>query len=193
MEKAKKGCGFFLLIFGSLIALGAFGSMLRGGNTNSSNRKNDSAINAKNSEENGGKKKDTTIKDKTKKDSEDNVFECEYNDTILEYKECNITEDDLGSKVFVLYFDFTNNSNENKAFDTTYSLKPFQNGIEMEDTYVHVGQETRNASADIQPGNTVTVAEAFEYSGDKSKIDVEVQPWVSLTENKLIHFTLKFK
>lgn len=128
---------------------------------------------------------------KTKKNDKE-VMECEYDGTILKYKECKVTKDAFDDDALVLYFEFTNNSNENKSYLYTYTTKAFQHGVEIESSYAHVGQETRNAELEIQPGTSVIVATAHQYTGDDSEVTVEVEPWVSFTDKKLMHFKLNF-
>ena len=205
MEKAKKIVTTVLAVLGVLFVLIIVIGVLMGDDDSKQDtakqeqtsekpeKEKAKKENKKKEETKTEKKKNTKVEDQEEKKKNDNVFECEYDDTRLEYDEVTITEDDLGGKVLVIYFNFTNNSDENKTFMTTYTVRAFQNGVEMNDNYFHVGQETRNASSEVQPGASVRVAKSYEYTGDKSTITVEGEPWISLGEKKLIHFDLSFK
>ncbi len=200
MEKVKKIATTVLAVLGILFVLIIVIGVLAGKDDSDKDKAKQEQTTEKSKKEKDvkeekktEKKKNTQVEDQEEKKKNDNVFECEYDDTKLEYDEVTITDNDLGGKVLVIYFNFTNNSNENKSFMTTYTVRAFQNGVEMNDNYFHVGQETRNASSEVQPGATVRVAESYEYTGDKSTITVEGEPWISLGEKKLIHFDLNFK
>jgi flagellar biosynthesis component FlhA len=200
MEKVKKIATTVLTVLGILFVLIIVIGVLAGKDDSDKDKAKQEQTTEKSKKEKDvkeekktEKKKNTQVEDQEEKKKNDNVFECEYDDTKLEYDEVTITDNDLGGKVLVIYFNFTNNSNENKSFMTTYTVRAFQNGVEMNDNYFHVGQETRNASSEVQPGATVRVAESYEYTGDKSTITVEGEPWISLGEKKLIHFDLNFK
>lgn len=185
MENLKKGffgcLGAFLAGIVILIVIGLLFSS--GSDNDSSSSSNDEVTNEASAEGD---------KIKTEKKKETNSRECEYGDTTLKYLESKVTKDDLDNDVLVLYFEFTNNSNENKSYMYTYTTKVFQNGVELENNYIHVGDETRNASLEVQPGTTVKVADSYEFKGNHSTITVEVEPWVSLTDEKLIKFDITF-
>ena len=200
MEKVKKIATTVLAVLGILFVLIIVIGVLAGKDDSDKDKAKQEQTTEKSKKEKDvkeekktEKKKKKKVEDQEEKKKNDNVFECEYDDTKLEYDEVTITDNDLGGKVLVIYFNFTNNSNENKSFMTTYTVRAFQNGVEMNDNYFHVGQETRNASSEVQPGASVRVAESYEYTGDKSTITVEGEPWISLGEKKLIHFDLNFK
>lgn len=185
MESLKKGFfGCFGAFLAGVVILIVIGTLFSSGSNNdSSSSSNDEAANE------ASVTGDKIQTDEKKKSS---ATECEYGDTTLKYLESKVTKDDLDNDVLVLYFEFTNNSNENKSYMYTYTTKVFQNGVELENNYVHVGEETRNAGLEIQPGTTVRVADSFEFKGDSSTVTVEVEPWVSITDEKLMNFTLDF-
>ncbi len=100
-----------------------------------------------------------------------------YNNLDVKYLKHEITFDEYYNKALVVYYEFTNNSNENQTFYYSFSGKCFQNGVEMEETWMFDNQETDNARKEIRPGTTVTVATAFEIGTDTDGIVLEITPW----------------
>lgn len=114
---------------------------------------------------------------------EQNRFSYEKMD--VEFIEYKIEDNAWGEQCLVVYFDFTNNSKENQTFIYAFSVKAFQNGVEMDLSTGHVNDETKNHGKEIQPGTTVTVAVAFYIEDEKSAVDIEVEPWISFSDKKL--------
>ena len=196
--KKKNGClGCFGTAVVVFIVLGIIGSALGGNEDNSTPATSANNQVAESQSDNNAQEPETPTTEAKKVVQEEPTeaksdTECEYGDTTLKYVESKITKDDLDNDVLVLYFDFTNNSKDNKAYLYTYTTKVFQNGVELENNYFHVGQETRNADLEIQPGTTVRVASSYTFKGDRSTATVEVEPWISLGSDKLMNFTLEF-
>ena len=70
-----------------------------------------------------------------------------------------------------VYFEFTNNSENDTSFFVATSAKGFQNGIQMETTYIGSENgvpEDDNYLKDIKPGATIKVTEAFVCEDDSS-------------------------
>ena len=80
-----------------------------------------------------------------------------------------------------VYYQFTNNSDSDKAFFTTVTAKAFQNGVELQDSYIYTSEETRTAQSEIKPGVTTTVAESYRLQ-DRSDVQLEISPWISITD-----------
>lgn len=114
---------------------------------------------------------------------EQNRFSYEKMD--VEFIEYKIEDNAWGEKCLVVYFDFTNNSKENQTFIYAFTVKAFQNGVEMDLSTGHVNDETKNHGKEMQPGTTVTVAVAFYIEDEKSAVDIEVEPWISFANKKL--------
>ena len=112
---------------------------------------------------------------------DDNLIDTNISDTHITYDHYDITTIGDGDYI-TLYFQFTNNSeDDNKAFFTTADVKAFQNGVELQASVVYTSDETRTAESEVQPGTTTMVAEAFRLQ-DRSEIEIEISPWISLTD-----------
>ena len=156
------------VLIASLIILGILiiGGM---GSSSSSNKKSSSS---KSSSKSSGSQPITTSK------SGGSDLECDYQDTHLKYLKHEIATNAAGEKCLVVYFDFTNNSSDNKQFWTTYSTTAFQNGVELDTSYFNVNDYTKNYSREIQPGTTITVATDYKIGSDSSTVTVQVTPFI---------------
>lgn len=115
-----------------------------------------------------------------------------YDDMRVKYKKHEFTENMSGEKCIVIYYEFTNNSNENKVFDYNFTDKAFQNGVELDFSLFHVNEESKNSDREIQPNTTVTVASAFVINSE-SDIILEVQPFISFSDEKLMEMRFSVK
>ena len=113
-----------------------------------------------------------------------------YDKMDVKFIEHKVEDNAWGDKCLVLYFDFTNNTDKNKAFIYSFDIKAFQNGVGLDNSFAHVNEETKNHSREIQPGTTVRVAESFVLGESKDKIDIEIEPYISITKKSLLKFSV---
>lgn len=116
-----------------------------------------------------------------------------YDKMDVKFIEHKVENDMSGTQCLVLYFDFTNNSEENKTFFTSFDVKAFQNGVSLDESFIHVNEETKNHGREIQPGTTVRVAEAFVLSESKDTIDIEIEPYISFLKKSLLEFEVNLE
>ena len=121
-------------------------------------------------------------KSKTNEDSK-NCFE--YLDCNIKFLEGKVKENNRGDKCLYVYFEFTNNSDENQSFDYLVDCQAFQNGIEVETNYIYDCDEERNGSKEIQPGASITVAEVFEIGDNTQNVILEIRPF-SIWSDRLL-------
>lgn len=134
-------------------------------------------------------KKETEEKKDTKKEEPKDKFT--YKNTTLEYKKHEVMVDEIDQTVLVVYYDFTNNSGENKTFDYVFEDTCFQNGVEVEASWWHVNDESHNSGKEIKTGTTITVASAFVLGESMDDVELEITPW--LGGKVLFEKTLKIK
>ena len=118
--------------------------------------------------------------------------ELDYLGCNLKYERYEIIQEEHGDKNLYVYFEFTNNSDENKTFCYTFYIKSFQNGIELDSNYVYDCEEERNGSKEIQPGATITVAEIFELGDSTENVMLEIRPFV-LSDKPLMDFQIELQ
>lgn len=178
-EKDKKHIGswFAVVVFAVYMAIGIF------------------AIPGMNSGQKGNDKTEISSdsKDRDEKENEENLMKFSYNNADCEFLEYKIEKDEFGEEHLVLYFEFTNNSNENQAFGYLFSTKVFQNGVELDSSFVHVNEETRNSAREIQKGTTITVAEAFSIGDSRENIKIEITPFSIWSDKKIFEKEIQIK
>ncbi len=128
-------------------------------------------------------KEEATTQEPTTEEKNENEFV--YEDLKVVYKESKIEKDKSGKDCLVVYFDYTNNSDENQAFLYAFTVTVFQNGVELDGSWFQVNEETENDDKKIQPGTTITVAQAFTLNESRDAATIQVTPWISLSENIL--------
>ncbi len=80
-----------------------------------------------------------------------------------------------GEKVIRIYFDFTNNSEEATTFWAEAFTLAMQDGIGLESTVAYESvPEEDNSIVDVQPGETITVAECYLLHDTGSSVAIQV-------------------
>lgn len=105
-----------------------------------------------------------------------------YNNMTVEYLDYEIVENIADETVIVIYYNFTNNTSENKTFDTSFTDTCFQNGVEIEHSLWHANEESKNSNKEIKPGITLTVSSSFVLSSETDVVSLEITPWISLSD-----------
>lgn len=136
--------------------------------------------------------KESEVKE-TESETEEPTTEFTYGKMTVKYLRHEITENEMGENVLIVYYEFTNNSNDNQAFIYSFSDICFQNGVQLDDSFFHANEQTRNADREIQPGTTIEVASAFDIGDSRDTVTLEVEPWVSFTSNKLLTLELELE
>lgn len=119
---------------------------------------------------------DSVSQEETEQVSEE-VSTFEYADITMKYLKSEIVYNAIDEKCLFVYFEMTNDSDENQAFSYLVTCKAFQNGIELDTNYIYDSDEERNGSKEIQPGATITVAEVFELGDSTDNVTLEVRPF----------------
>lgn len=95
------------------------------------------------------------------------------NDCVIEYLRYEISSNDGKTELFV-YFNFINNSKENKAWIYTVDCKAFQKGIETDEDYWHDTEQSKNSSKEVQPGYSIEICEEFLLSNTTDDVTVQL-------------------
>jgi len=111
----------------------------------------------------------------SKTPEEPKVAEPDYEVTI---DEARILKDRDGNDVLAVTYTFTNNSSETTSFGSAVQRQAFQNGVELETSYISPYEnEDFDGSGlykDIKPGGTITAQGAFEL--DETSV-VSIECW----------------
>ena len=130
--------------------------------------------------------KSTKVNQTIEETTEDDTIDFEYEDIYVKFLESTVEN----GKLYV-YFEMKNGSDENYAFDYTFTTTAFQNGVELETDYIYNCDEEENGSKEIQPGTTIKVAEVFELSDNISTVTLEVAPLIDFSNTKLLTFNIE--
>lgn len=165
-----KGCLIiFIVVIVFFVMLTAFGS---GGDDASS-----AASSAQNT--NGPGSAVASESESASEPKDDNLIDTNIGDVHLVYDHYDISTIG-GAEYITVYYQFTNNSDSNQTFFLYVSAKAFQNGIELQSSVVYTSEETRTAEAEIKPGITTLVAQAYRLQDD-SPVLLEVSPLISFS------------
>lgn len=97
----------------------------------------------------------------------------------VKYLKYEILENMAGEKCIGIFFEFTNNSSESKAYDYTIMDKAFQNGVELQNSWFHLNDESKNSGLEIKPGVSIVVCSGYVLTSDTADVEVEVNKWIS--------------
>lgn len=106
----------------------------------------------------------------------------------------DIIEDYEGNPCLIVYFIWTNTTDETTNFWITYNVKAFQDGISI-DPIIFLddtadGELMDNQSVDIRPGTTLELAETFKLRSDSPIVEVEVWNAFSFDDKPLMLLTI---
>lgn len=99
----------------------------------------------------------------------------------------SIVNDWEGNKAIRVTYEFTNNGDDSTSADIALYFQAYQNGIELESTFVGYEEEDAerdNAEKSVKTGVTLTCATCFVLS-DESDVEVEVAESISFNDKKL--------
>lgn len=111
-------------------------------------------------------------------------------------KSAKVTKDYHGDPAVIITYEFTNNSDETKAWYTAISDKAFQNGVELDTAFISTSNKDYNSSnstKEIKPDATITVQQAFKLDDTSSNVEIEVSQWLSWNDDEVITKTFSLK
>ncbi|GLB33066.1 hypothetical protein LAD12857_49890 [Lacrimispora amygdalina] len=119
-------------------------------------------------------------------------FDFDISDSHVKYTKHEISTDYEGNACVIVYFDFTNKSNEaQSAMGSGSYITAYQNGIECDRTIASSSNNAiDNYYKNVMPGITLNVAEAFKIS-DKSDVTLILEDLWDWSSNKKTSAILK--
>lgn len=121
------------------------------------------------------------------------AIDCDINDCHITYLKHEIVENMAGDRCLAVYFQFTNNNKEAKSFIYTVSDKAYQNGVQLESSLFHVNDESHSKSLEVKTGVSITVCSAFVLRDETADVELDVAPWISLSDKVTDSMTLKLQ
>lgn len=98
-----------------------------------------------------------------------------------------LAEDYEGNPAIIVDFDFTNNGKDATSFMVAGLAKAFQDGIELENAII-MNADVYNADnymKEIKTGATLNVQQAWTLTSTESPVEVELEEFVSFSDDKL--------
>ena len=106
----------------------------------------------------------------------------------------DLIEDYEGNPALIVFFVWTNGSDETISFDSEYMVSAFQDGISLDHTsvaYESPYEEVNDAIyTQVRPGATLEVAEVFKLRSDSTIVEIEVDEWISFDDDILMLLTI---
>ncbi len=116
--------------------------------------------------------------------ADDNMIDFNMGEYVVKYTGHAIGNDYEGNPCLIVYYDFTNNSNETTTAQMHSYIQVFQNGTQCESAFfMDENEAIRNYSTNIQPGITINVGEPFKIS-DMSNVTIEASEAFSINGAK---------
>ena len=113
------------------------------------------------------------------------------NDCYIKIISAEKGQDFVGDPVAVITYEWTNNSNENKAFSDAFASNAYQNGVKCTSYNVISGVDSSKLAAEVEPGGTLQIKEGYIISG-YSDITVEIRPGTNVKEDIVVSKTFSF-
>lgn len=97
----------------------------------------------------------------------DGTIDTDFGNFTLKYTGYELSKDYEGKQCVIIYFDYTNNSEENSCYSWTANVQVFQNGIECGDAFIldDNNKALNNDMTEVKKGTTISVASAFYIDG----------------------------
>lgn len=188
--RKKQGLGGCLTAFIAVIVISAMFSALGGGSDSAS----DDSPSLKNTEADAPQTEAPKATLQTEpEETDDGIIDVTINDCHIVYIKHEIETNMADDTCVVVYYQFTNNSKENQSFIYTVGETAFQDGIELKNSLFHVNDESKDRSAEIQPGKTITVASAFVIRDDSADVELQISPLISFSEKPKDSMILEIK
>ena len=90
-----------------------------------------------------------------------------------------ISDDYTGDTALAVQFTFTNTSDETTAPEYSLSFNAYQNGVQLQSTYVtNSAYDLTRSSLEVQPGGENTFWMAYELPDETAAVDVSVKDFI---------------
>ena len=109
---------------------------------------------------------------------DDDIIDVDINGCHVTYEGHEVVQNMAGDWCVAVYYEFTNNTDENKAFVYTVRDKAFQNGVELDISAFHVNDDSKTSNLELQPGVSATVCSGFVLR-DTSDVELQLYPLIT--------------
>ena len=106
----------------------------------------------------------------------------------------DIVEDYEGNPALIVFFVWTNGTEDTTMFEVPYLMSAYQDGIGLDSATISCEHEyyelTDNLWREVRPGATLEMAKAFSLRSDSSIVEIEVNEWLSFDGKPLMLLTV---
>lgn len=110
----------------------------------------------------------------------------------VEFSDFRMTTNSTGAQELIVELAFENTTDRTTCFDLSYTVKAFQDGVELDPVFYQPNLDLSTGSKDIKPGGSLTVYEAFELSS-MDPVEVEVYEWLSWDDTPILNSTVEIE
>ncbi len=128
----------------------------------------------------------TTISANETTESKSNA-DGQIGDYICTIKSAEKCKDWSGKDAIKITYNFTNNSKDTESFDFALTDEAYQDGIQLETTFLDGGYDELGLDVKIKPGTTKEVSKIYVLRDDSTKIDIEISELISFSDDKLTY------
>lgn len=117
-----------------------------------------------------------------------------FGDCYVKINDACIVEDGDGDSALQVDFDFTNNSSEATYFTLASYPQAFQDGVELELTWIEAeSEEYDNSYKDIRDGATLKCCLFYKLRNETSDVELEVSDQIDYNADKTLkkNFSIK--
>lgn len=94
----------------------------------------------------------------------------------------DLIEDYEGNPALIVFFVWTNSTDDTTMFEVPYLISAYQDGISLDSTTISCEHEyyelTENLWREIRPGATLEMAKAFSLRSDSPIVEIEFNDWL---------------
>ena len=125
--------------------------------------------------------------------SESDTLDLTTDKFTIKYKKHTVTKDFAGNPCVMIYYDYTNRASGTSSAMVDVSMKAYQHGEVCDAAIPETNDDAiDHFTAEIQPGQTVTVCQAFSLK-DESDVTIQVQEAFSIDDDTTSKQILKIK
>lgn len=106
----------------------------------------------------------------------------------------DLIEDYEGNPALIVFFVWTNGTEDTTMFEVPYLMSAYQDGIGLDSATISCEHEyyelTDNLWREVRPGATLEMAKAFSLRSDSPIVEIEVNEWLSFDGKPLMLLTV---
>ena len=117
---------------------------------------------------------------------EDESTEGKIGDFVCIVKKAKICKDWESKDSVKITYSFTNNSKDSESFDLALSDEVYQDGVQLESTFISSDDDDFGIDVKIKPGMTKEVSKVYKLRDKTTDLEVEISELISFSDEKLV-------